>query len=197
MNTPTESTPAAKIPARKKMLWGAGGAADMMIMNGVNGLVDQIYTIGMALDPKWVGLARSVPRFLDILLDPVIGHMSDNTRSRWGRRRPWMLAGGIVAAVTSVVMWYPPISQGTMAVNIFIIAMLALLFTVGYSFFTIPYTAMGYEMSPDSDERTHLFKYRLIFFTAAGLIVPWLASICLQIEGDRAVTLKDSWGKAG
>ena len=76
-----------KIPTRKKLLWGAGGTADMMIMNGVNGLVDQIYTIGMALDPKWVGLARSVPRFLDILLDPVIGHMSDNTRSRWGRRR--------------------------------------------------------------------------------------------------------------
>lgn len=190
MNTPTESTPAAKIPARKKMLWGAGGAADMMIMNGVNGLVDQIYTIGMALDPKWIGLARSVPRFLDMMLDPVIGHLSDNTRSRWGRRRPWMLAGGIIAAITSIVMWYPPVGQGELAVNIFVIAMLALLFTVGYSFFTIPYTAMGYEMSTDSDERTHLFKYRLIFFTIAGLIVPWLARICLEIEGDRAVTLK-------
>ena len=62
-----------------------------------------------------------------------------------------MVAGGIIAAITSIVMWYPPIGQGAMAVNIFVIAMLALLFTVGYSFFTIPYTAMGYEMSTDSD----------------------------------------------
>lgn len=184
---PTDS---ATIPTRKKVLWGTGGVADTMIMNGVNGLVDQIYMIGLALDPKWVGLARSVPRFLDILLDPVIGHASDNTRSRWGRRRPWMLAGAILAAVATVVMWYPPLAQGEMAVNAFVVAMLALLFTLGYSLFTIPYTAMGYEMSTDSDERTHLFKYRLIFFTAAGLVTPWLARLCLEIEGDQAATLK-------
>ena len=108
MSTTNETTLSGKIPASKKILWGAGGVADTMIMNGINGLVDQIYMIGMALDPKWVGLARSVPRFLDIMLDPVIGHLSDNTRSRWGRRRPWMLAGAVISAMVAILMWYPP-----------------------------------------------------------------------------------------
>jgi GPH family glycoside/pentoside/hexuronide:cation symporter len=101
-----------------------------------------------------------------------------------------MLAGAVIAAITSIVMWYPPLGQGEMAVNLFVVGMLALLFTVGYSLFTIPYTAMGYEMSTDSDERTHLFKYRLIFYTAAMLVTPWLARLCLEIEGDQAATLK-------
>lgn len=102
---PASSTP--QVPTRKRVLWGLGGVADCLIINGLNGLIDQIYTIGMALDPKWVGIARSVPRFLDMITDPLVGHLSDNTRSRWGRRKPWMLAGVIVSAVTAVVMWQP------------------------------------------------------------------------------------------
>ena len=167
-----------------------GGVTDTMVMNGLNGLIDQVYTIGMALDPKWVGIARSVPRFLDLLTDPLIGHWSDNTRSRWGRRKPWMMVGLLICTLTAVVMWYPPLSLGAVGVDLFIVAMLGLLFTVGYSTYTIPYTAMGYEMSTDTDERTHLFKYRLLAYTAAMFATPWLARICLALEGDQAATLK-------
>ncbi|MCX6923317.1 MAG: MFS transporter, partial [Verrucomicrobia bacterium] len=66
--------------------------------------------------------------------------------------------------------------------------------TVGYAFFTIPYTAMGYEMSTDSDERTHLFKYRLLAFTVVGFLTPWLARLCLEIEGDKAQIFKGVQG---
>jgi len=200
MITPTiekEAAPAKpppQVPAAKRILWGLGGVTDCMMINGLNGLVDQIYMIGMALDPKWVGVARSVPRFLDMVTDPLVGHLSDNTRSRWGRRKPWMLAGVIVAALTSVMMWYPPTSLGATAINIFVVVMLALLFTVGYAFFTIPYTAMGYEMSTNSDERTHLFKYRLLAFTVVGFLTPWLARLCLEIEGDKAQVFKGVQG---
>ena len=201
---PLASTPYCQVPTSKRILWGLGGVTDCMISNGLNGLIDQVYIIGMALDPKWVGIARSVPRFLDIITDPLVGHFSDNTRSRWGRRKPWMLAGVMVAAITGVVMWYPPVSLGPIAVDFFIVLMLGLLFTVGLAFFTIPYNAMGYEMSTDTDERTHLFKYRLLFATVVGFLTPWLARLCLEIEGDKAAILKGvqgvhwiSWGVAG
>jgi GPH family glycoside/pentoside/hexuronide:cation symporter len=191
-SAPASSTP--QVPTRKRVLWGLGGVTDCLIINGLNGLIDQIYTIGMALDPKWVGIARSVPRFLDMVTDPLVGHLSDNTRSRWGRRKPWMLAGVIVSAVTAVVMWHPPTALGPLAVNAFVVIMLTLLFTIGYAFFTIPYTAMGYEMSTDSNERTHLFKYRLLAFTCVGFLTPWLARLCLELEGDQAEVLKGVQG---
>jgi GPH family glycoside/pentoside/hexuronide:cation symporter len=183
-----------QISTGKKVLWGMGGVTDCLVMNGLNGLIDQVYMIGMGLDPKWIGLARSVPRFLDIITDPLIGHLSDNTRSRWGRRKPWMLAGVLVIAAAGIAMWYPPVSMGPTAVNLFVMAMLALLFTVGYACFTIPYTAMGFEMSTSSDERTHLFKYRLLAFTAIGFLTPWLARICMEIEGDKAEVWKGVQG---
>jgi glycoside/pentoside/hexuronide:cation symporter, GPH family len=189
----TEENEAAvgpQVPTGKRILWGLGGITDCLIYNGLNGLVDQIYTIALALDPKWVGIARSVPRFLDFVTDPLVGHLSDNTRSRWGRRKPWMLAGVAVSAGTGVLMWYPPRFLGPTAVHAFIIVMLALLFTVGYALFTIPYTAMGYEMSRNSDERTHIYKYRILAFTAVGFVTPWLARLCLQLEGPRAEVLK-------
>ena len=183
-----------EVPTSKRVIWGLGGITDCMIYNGLNGLIDQIYIIALALDPKWVGLARSVPRFLDFVTDPLVGHMSDNTRSRFGRRKPWMLVGVIIAAIAGIAMWYPPIRLGPMAVNIFIIAMLSLLFTIGYAAFTIPYTAMGYEMSTNSDERTHIFKYRILAFTIVGFLTPWLARLCLALEGDKAEVFKGLQG---
>src|SRR5215471_674987 len=116
----SQPRPQRQVPAAKRLFWGLGGITDCLVINGLNGLVDQIYTIGLALDPKWVGIARSVPRFLDMLTDPLVGHLSDNTRSRWGRRKPWMLAGVLVAALTAVLMWSPPASLGPTAVNVFI-----------------------------------------------------------------------------
>jgi len=200
MTTVQEQSPATpvaagpQVPTARRLFWGAGGITDSVMFNGLNGLIDQIYTIGLALDPKWVGIARSLPRFLDFLTDPMVGHLSDNTRSRWGRRKPWMLAGLLVAVGTAVAMWYPPTSLGKAAVNVYIIVMLTLLFTIGYSFFTIPYTAMGYEMSTDSDERTHIFKFRVLACTAVGFMTPWLARVCLALEGDKAEVLKGVQG---
>jgi len=196
--------PLRQIPTVKRILWGLGGVTDCMVMNGLNGLIDQIYTIAMAVNPQWIGIARSIPRFLDLATDPLIGHLSDNTRSRWGRRKPWMLAGLILLALTAVLMWYPPVSLGPVAVGVFIVFMLFLLFTVGYALFTIPYTAMGYEMSSNSDERTHLFKYRLLGSVAVSFLTPWLNRLCLALEGDQSEKFKGlhgvhwvSWGAAG
>ena len=84
-----------------------------------------------------VNLACAIPRLFDAFTDPMIGHLSDNTRSRWGRRRPWMLVGLIVSAVLGVLMWHPPrrsrrrLELGPMFAYLAI--MMSLLFAVGYS----------------------------------------------------------------
>ena len=183
-----------QVPLIKRILWGLGGGADGFIYNGVNGLVDQVYVVAMQLDPRWVSLARAIPRLLDFVTDPLVGHFSDNTRSRWGRRRPWMLAGALISAVIAVLMWYPPVALGQATVNVFIVSMLVLLFTLGYAMFTIPYTAMGYELSTDYNERTHIFQWRMYAFAATGFLTPWLPKLCLMVEGDKAETLKGASG---
>jgi GPH family glycoside/pentoside/hexuronide:cation symporter len=130
---------ACQVPTRQRFFWGLGGATDFVTFNSLNGLMDAIYVNAMALDPKIIGLARSIPRLLDLVSDPILGHLSDNTRSRWGRRRPWMAAGAVLAAVIAILMWYPPLKAGAWFSTTYIVGMSVLLFTCGYSMFMIPY----------------------------------------------------------
>ncbi len=153
-----------------------------MMYGGINGLVDPIYNMAMGIDPRVIGLARSIPRLADILIDPMIGYLSDNTRSRWGRRRPWMLAGALIAALVAMFMWYVPRSLGSSVANVFVVMMMVLLFTFGYSLFTIPYTGMGYGMTTDYNERTHLFKWRQYSYAACGFLTPWLPWMCVKLD---------------
>ena len=68
---------------------GMGGLADNFIMNTLGTLAAPIYNIGLGMDPVKLGIALFIPRFIDAIADPVMGNISDNTRSRWGRRRPY------------------------------------------------------------------------------------------------------------
>jgi GPH family glycoside/pentoside/hexuronide:cation symporter len=156
--------------------------------------MDGIYVNAMALDPKIIGLARSIPRLLDLVTDPVLGHLSDNTRSRWGRRRPWMAAGAVLAAVFAILMWYPPLKGGAGLSTTYIVGMSVLLFTCGYSMFMIPFTAQGYELSTDYNERTHIFQWRLYASAATGFLTPWLLPLCLWIEGPAANLTRGATG---
>lgn len=187
-------TGSASVPTKRRFFWGLGGATEAMSYNGLNGLMDAIYVNAMGLDPKIIGLARSVPRLLDLVFDPIIGHLSDNTRSRWGRRRPWMAAGAFIAALVAILMWYPPLRFGAGMSTVFIVGMVVILFTFGYSMFMIPYTAQGYELSTDYNERTHIFQWRICANAANGFISPWLLPLCLMVEGASANVTKGAEG---
>ncbi|HTR40408.1 MAG TPA: MFS transporter [Pseudomonadales bacterium] len=172
-----------QVPTSRRFLWGIGGATDFISYYGLNGLMDAIYINAMALDPKIIGLARSLPRLLDLVTDPVLGHLSDNTKTRWGRRRPWMAAGAIVAALVAVLMWYPPLKAGLWPSAIFVVGMMVALYTFGYSMFTISYTALGYELSKNYEERTHIFQWRQYAAAVTGFLTPWFIPLCLALDG--------------
>ena len=200
--------PQRELPTSKRVLWGMGGLADGMMYLGVNGLIDQIYIIALGYHAGLISFIRALPRFIDFITDPLVGYFSDNTRSRWGRRRPWMLAGLIISACVAVGIWFPPAAQAVSAKMswtaaalvqwkgaLFFTLMMVALYTVGYAFYTIPYTGMGYEMTDNYNERTHLFKWRMMAFAVGSFIAPWLPWLCMQIEGeDQSNVLKGAQG---
>src|SRR5262245_19748785 len=109
---PTTSDRAAanidRIPLRQLAAYGAGGIIPIALFNIAGILVGLMGNISLGLSAFWLGVVLIIPRLWDAVADPVIGHLSDNTRTRWGRRRPYLLIGGILVAVFFVVMWWIP-----------------------------------------------------------------------------------------
>ncbi|MBJ7392550.1 MAG: MFS transporter, partial [Chthoniobacterales bacterium] len=84
------SSRSARLPVREKIAWGMGGFSDQVATNGLNSLFVPIYNIGFGMSSVLIGWAAAIPRLIDTLSDPVMGNISDNSRSRFGRRRPFV-----------------------------------------------------------------------------------------------------------
>ena len=84
--------------------YSLGECANSLAMNGIFGFAMLFYTKSLGLDPTWAGLAMSVSVFWEAVTEPVMGHISDNTCSSWGRRHPYMLIGGLLMALCSYLI---------------------------------------------------------------------------------------------
>jgi GPH family glycoside/pentoside/hexuronide:cation symporter len=170
-------SPREKVPLRTQIGWGFGGLADNFIMNTLGVLVMPIYNIALGMDPVKLGIALCIPRFLDALIDPLIGNLSDNTRTRWGRRRPYIFCGAILSAALLPLLWMPPFKSDNGMFWYFLV--LASVYALAYTLFVVPYTALGYELTSDYDERTRVLAWRMYVGLIGSLSVPWLYKLCL------------------
>lgn len=167
------------LPMREKIAWGMGGFSDQMAANGLNNLFVPIYNIGFGMGSVLIGWAVAIPRFFDTISDPVMGNISDNSRSRFGRRRPFILAGGFLMAFAFGVSYMASPYWGSTALFAYAVAA-CIFFYLMYTIFCVPYNALGLELTSDYDERADVQKYRLIFASAATFLIPWLYKICLS-----------------
>lgn len=120
-----------------------------------------------------VGFAIMCALLLDAVADPAIGFLSDRTRSRWGRRHPWMYASAIPIAVGWLLLWNPPaLSQGHMLLWVFAMSVLV---RTAVSAYEVPSQALTPELSADYEERTRIMAYRFLFGWAGGLMMMILA----------------------
>ncbi len=131
-----------------------------------------ILNLGLGMDPILVGIVGSIPRLFDALIDPVVGHISDNTRTRFGRRRPYLFWGAIFSGIIFALMWQLPAGHSqNFYFWFFLIA--EIIFFLAYAAYSIPLVAFGYEMTPDYHERTRLQAFANFVGQAAWLIAPW------------------------
>ena len=166
--------PVPQVPGWSRFVWSLSGFA-ISVITSLTALINQIYITALNYNPKMVNVAKSLPLFAGFITGPLIGHFSDNTRSRWGRRKPWILGGVILSAVLGTLFWFVPMSDGkwNWGFFIFLSVMFLLLMNVGAASYATAVGALGFEMTTDYNERTHLFKWRSYTGAIAGFIGRW------------------------
>jgi len=176
-----------KIPFSQLAAYGSGGIIPIALFNVAGILVGLMGNISLGLSAFWLGAILIVPRLWDALSDPIIGHLSDNTRTRWGRRRPFILVGGIAVAISFVVIWWIPKGElvhswfptdsGFQAFQLIYILGSLLIFFTAVTIFEIPHGALGMEMTTDYHERTRLFSAKSFVGNLFAMSTPWLFAL--------------------
>ena len=118
------------------------------------------------------GIIQFLPRIFDAITDPIMGFISDNTRSKWGRRRQYVFIGAILMGLAYVAMWQLHKGDG-ITYNFIYFLSWSLVFYLGLTIFSVPYVAMGYEISEDFHERTHIMAVAQFIGQWAWVIAPW------------------------
>lgn len=123
--------------------------------------------------PGWMwGLIFFAPRIFDSITDPVMGFISDNTRSKWGRRRQYVFLGGVMMGIAFIAMWQL-YADNSLEYNFWYFFLWSILFYLGLTIFSVPYVAMGYEMTSDFHERTNIMAVAQWIGQWAWVIAPW------------------------
>jgi len=157
-----------------KLAYGFGAVAFGVKNNGFDYFLLIFYSQVMGVDAPLVGLALLIALLFDAFSDPIVGYLSDNTHSRWGRRHPWMYASALPVALFYFLLWAPP--AGLTGNELFpYILVLAILIRVCITFFEVPSSALSAELTGDYDERTSLFSYRFFFGWTGGTIMATIA----------------------
>ena len=154
-----------------KLVYGLGAFVNNLLAAAIGGMAI-VLNLGLGMNPALVGLLGALPRLTDALTDPLMGYISDHTRSRWGRRRPYIFVGAIVAGIAFAVLWQLP-AEKSESFYFWYFLLVSLVFYLGYTIFATPWVALGYELTPDYHERTRLMGTQNFMGQLAYLISPW------------------------
>jgi GPH family glycoside/pentoside/hexuronide:cation symporter len=175
-----ETAPEDRVSLPNKVIYGLGAFVNNILAAAIGGMTI-VLNLGLGMNPALVGLLGALPRLMDALTDPLMGYISDHTKSRWGRRRPYILGGAIAVGIVFILLWQlPPGRSESYYFWYFLIG--SLVFYLAYTVFATPWVALGYELTPDYHERTRVMAVQNFMGQLAYLISPWFLWI-MQHEG--------------
>ena len=132
-----------------------------------------VYQMMLGVNPAWLGMVLAIPRLWDAFIDPLVGNLSDNWRSRYGRRRPFIVVGAFTMALTYGTIWMVSPAWSEKGKLAWLLGT-SLLFYTCYAIYSVPYQSLTYEMSPDYDERTLVMGHSSFWAKAGEFIYQWV-----------------------
>jgi GPH family glycoside/pentoside/hexuronide:cation symporter len=159
-----------KVPMLQKAAFGSGHLVNNLLP-GALGVFSFFLITAFGIEPAIAGLLAAIPRFFDALSDPIMGFITDNTSSKWGRRRPYIFVGAILSAILFVIQWQMFEENGS-SYNFWYFLLFSILFIFANTIFSTPLIGMGYEMTSDTKERTRLMGIANMVGQISWMIVP-------------------------
>lgn len=177
----------SNLTVKTKIGYGFGELGSVLFWSSLSFLLINYLTDVVGLYAGLAGVALMLGKVWDAVTDPMVGFLSDRTKSRFGRRRPWMLYGALPLGIVYAVLFIKPSLTGQTQLFLWAAGMYVLLCT-SYTIVNIPYISLIPELSKDYDERTNLNAYRSVFsiigtLIGAGAAVPLLGLFGTRVEG--------------
>lgn len=149
----------------ERICYSVFNGADYLIKNVIGKYMFFFYTTSLAIPPLWIAIGQPLVKLLDVVTDPLVGEWSDRTKSKMGKRRPWILVGAITLGIVFPLSWMPTFvmfwDPMPTVVSIFVYFLLfKLLYYITHTVAVVPYYALGAELSKDYQERTRIVGWR-------------------------------------
>ena len=185
----TSEAASERMPLGLKVGWAFGSVGTILVIQTYQQVLLFYLTTVVGVAAATAGTLLLVGKLLDAGFAPAVGSASDRADTRWGRRRPFLFAGAIVAAVGVATVFHPTeLGNGALPLVAVGLAVLAL----GYSLFNVPYITMPVEMTDSPQERTSLISWRIAFISAGGIFAGFLPKLAESLGGGL-----DGYGEMG
>ncbi len=182
VTSPNASPEDPKLPLRIKLAYGAPSFAGAGMAIPIVIHLTIFYSDEILVPLGFIALVKALARAFDALTDPLMGWITDRTRTRWGRRRPWLLVGAPLAAIAFVALFAPPdpITPSAAAVWFAVSYVLYYLF---HTIYEIPHGGLGPELTLDYQERNSLFGWRAPFIVGGTMVAAMVPPLLIGALG--------------
>jgi GPH family glycoside/pentoside/hexuronide:cation symporter len=171
-----QTSAADRVPFAQKVIYGTGQISNVILAIAIANLAPFVLTVELGVSAVLVGLAMGLPRVWDAFTDPVVGYLSDNARTKWGRRKPFMFVGLLAVGACLALMWQMPRGWSDMGYFWFFFGM-SIVFYLAYTFYATPFVALGYELTPDYHERTRVMGVMNFMGNLAAVPMAWMFAV--------------------
>jgi len=189
-----QTPPQDRVPLFQKIVYGLGAFTNNLL-SGALGSMAIVLNLGLGMDPGVIGTIMAVSHLTDAFLDPVTGYISDHTQSRWGRRRPYIVVGALMSALTFALLWQIHAGHSQRFYFWFFLCGTSL-FYAAFSFYGTPFVALGYELTPDYNERIRVQGTSNLIGQIPWLLLSWSYAFmedkrlfATNVEGARALAI--------
>jgi len=191
---PSKTSAQDRIPLFQKVVYGLGSFTNNLL-SGAIGSMAIVLNLGLGMNPATVGIILAFSRLTDALLDPIMGYISDHSRTRWGRRRPYIVSGAIASGLVFAAIWQIPAGHSQSFYFWFFLIGVSL-FYAAFSIYATPFVALGYELTPDYNERIRIQGFSNLIGQIPWLLLSWSYAFmenkqlfATNVDGARALAI--------